>query len=436
MIILIHLSLSVLSVIILNSKLKLNPILSLFIGSIILGILLEMTISEIFNHQVTGFFLSIKNIGLIIFFSCVIGQYLKETRSIEKFGNLLLNNFQKQTLLSINMLGLFIGTVVFCDSAFLILNGISRSIASSSSISLTSLNLSLSGGLYSSHTLIPPTPGPIAAINNFNVIDNIGTIMILGILVSIPSSLIAFLFSRSFIKKNKIKIKKNLNSKDNASLMAYLSIVIPLVLISLNTISNLFDNINETTIYRSIKFIGNPNFALFVGMILSFFIPYKKIKVNKIFISTIKDFLPIILLTSMGAALGNIIKNSNISEVIPNFINIQESNIIYLCAMSYILSFILKTSQGSSTSSMIIVSSIIFPIISDINFNIFDISMIILSIGAGSMMISHVNDSYFWIVTKQTSLNLKKGLKYFSVMTILQSTGTLLFIFMLLTIFS
>jgi len=436
MIILIHLSLSVLSVIILNSKLKLNPILSLFIGSIILGILLEMTISEIFNHQVTGFFLSIKNIGLIIFFSCVIGQYLKETRSIEKFGNLLLNNFQKQTLLSINMLGLFIGTVVFCDSAFLILNGISRSIASSSSISLTSLNLSLSGGLYSSHTLIPPTPGPIAAINNFNVIDNIGTIMILGILVSIPSSLIAFLFSRSFIKKNKIKIKKNLNSKDNASLMAYLSIVIPLLLISLNTISNLFDNINETTIYRSIKFIGNPNFALFVGMILSFFIPYKKIKVNKIFISTIKDFLPIILLTSMGAAFGNIIKNSNISEVIPNFINIQESNIIYLCAMSYILSFILKTSQGSSTSSMIIVSSIIFPIISDINFNIFDISMIILSIGAGSMMISHVNDSYFWIVTKQTSLNLKKGLKYFSVMTILQSTGTLLFIFMLLTIFS
>lgn len=436
MIILFHLILSVLAVIILNSKLKLNPVISLFIGSIILGILLEMKISEIFNHQVTGFFLSIKNIGLIIFFSCVIGQFLKETRSIEKFGNLLLNNFQKQTLLSINMLGLFIGTVVFCDSAFLILNGISKSIASSSSISLTSLNLSLSGGLYSSHTLIPPTPGPIAAINNFNVIDNIGTIMILGILVSIPSSLIAFLFSRSFIKKNKIKIKKNLNSKDNASLMAYLSIVIPLLLISLNTISNFFDNINETAIYKSLKFIGNPNFALFVGMILSFFIPYKKIKVNKIFISTIKDFLPIILLTSMGAAFGNIIKNSNISEVIPNFINIQESNIIYLCAISYILSFILKTSQGSSTSSMIIVSSIIFPIISDINFNIFDISMIILSIGAGSMMISHVNDSYFWIVTKQTSLDLKKGLKYFSVMTILQSTGTLFFIFMLLTIFS
>lgn len=436
MIIFFHLSLSVITVIILNSKLKLNPIISLFIGSITLGILLEMTAYQIFNYQLIGFFSSIKNIGLIIFLSCVIGQFLKETKSIEKFGNLLLNNFQKQTLLSINMLGLFIGTVVFCDSAFLILNGISRSIASSSSISLTSLNLSLSGGLYSSHTLIPPTPGPIATINNFNVLDDIGTIMILGIIVSIPSSLIAFLFSRSFIKKNKNKINQSLNSDDNASTIAYLSILIPLLLISLNTVSNFFGNLNGTLIYKSIKLIGNPNFALSVGVILSFFIPRKSGKINKILTFAVKDFLPIILLTSMGAAFGNIIKNSNINDVLPNFINIEESSIIHICVISYILSFILKTSQGSSTSSMIIVSTIIFPIISDFNFNIFETSMIILSIGAGSMMISHVNDSYFWIVTRNTSLNLKKGLKYFSIMTILQSTGTLLFIFILLKIFS
>ena len=436
MIIFFHLSLSVITVIILNSKLKLNPIISLFIGSITLGILLEMTAYQIFNYQLIGFFSSIKNIGLIIFLSCVIGQFLKETKSIEKFGNLLLNNFQKQTLLSINMLGLFIGTVVFCDSAFLILNGISRSIASSSSISLTSLNLSLSGGLYSSHSLIPPTPGPIAAINNFNVLDDIGTIMILGIIVSIPSSLIAFLFSRSFIKKNKNKINQSLNSDDNASTIAYLSILIPLLLISLNTVSNFFGNLNGTLIYKSIKLIGNPNFALSVGVILSFFIPRKSGKFKKILTFAVKDFLPIILLTSMGAAFGNIIKNSNINDVLPNFINIEESSIIHICVISYILSFILKTSQGSSTSSMIIVSTIIFPIISDFNFNIFETSMIILSIGAGSMMISHVNDSYFWIVTRNTSLNLKKGLKYFSIMTILQSTGTLLFISILLKIFS
>ena len=235
---------------------------------------------------------------------------------------------------------------------------------------------------------------------------------------------------------NKNKINQSLNSDDNASTIAYLSILIPLLLISLNTVSNFFGNLNGTLIYKSIKLIGNPNFALSVGVILSFFIPRKSGKFNKILTFAVKDFLPIILLTSMGAAFGNIIKNSNINDVLPNFINIEESSIIHICVISYILSFILKTSQGSSTSSMIIVSTIIFPIISDFNFNIFETSMIILSIGAGSMMISHVNDSYFWIVTRNTSLNLKKGLKYFSIMTILQSTGTLLFIFILLKIFS
>ena len=83
---------------------------------------------------------------------------------------------------------------------------------------------------------------------------------------------------------------------------------------------------------------------------------------------------------------------------------------------------------------MIIVSTIILPKISDFKFYIFETSMIILSIGAGSMMISHVNDSYFWIVTKQTKFNLVDGLKYFSIMSVLQSFGTFLFIVILITL--
>jgi GntP family gluconate:H+ symporter len=86
MIIFFYLLISVIIVIILSTKLKLNPIISLFIGSLILGALLEMTLSQIFNYQIIGFFSSLQNIGLIIFLSCMIGQFLKESKSIEKFG--------------------------------------------------------------------------------------------------------------------------------------------------------------------------------------------------------------------------------------------------------------------------------------------------------------------------------------------------------------
>ena len=433
MLILSYLLLSILVIILLSAKFKLNPAISLFIGGIILGVLLKIGLLETLTFQVMGLINSFKGIGLIILFSCIIGQVLKETNSIKRFGNIILNSFQNKSLFSLNILGLLIGTVVFCDSAFLILNGISRSIASSSSLSLSSLNLSLSGGLYSSHTLIPPTPGPIAMIDNFNMIDQIGSIMILGIIVSIPSSLIAFLFARNLLNKDNISIKNKIQKFKNPSLFSYLTILIPLLLISLNTISDIIVIDNVTHFNIVINFFGNPIIALFIGVVLSLFIPREK-ELNSIIKNSFNDFLPIVLLTSMGAAFGNIIKNSDLTLLLPNLLSINSNNVAYVCFIGFLCSTILKTSQGSSTSSMIIVSSIIFPIISDFGFDIFELSMIILSIGSGSMMISHVNDSYFWIVTKQTKFNLLDGLKYFSIMSIAQSFGTFLFIILLVTL--
>ena len=433
MIILLYLLISILLIIILCTKFKLNPALSLFIGGIILGILLNIGLKETLSLQVIGLINSFKGIGLIILFSCIIGQILKESNSIKRFGNIILNSFQNKSLISINILGLLIGTVVFCDSAFLILNGISRSIASSSSLSLSSLNLSLSGGLYSSHTLIPPTPGPIAMIDNFNMIDQIGSVMILGILVSIPSSLIAFFFVRTLLKKNKNTIHHKIKKLNNPNVFSYLTILVPLLLISLNTLSQIFIIPNDSYIYSIINFLGNPIIALFIGMLLSLFIPRKK-ELNLIIKNSFNDFLPIVLLTSMGAAFGNIIKNSDLSLLLPDLLSINNNNVEYICFIGFICSAILKTSQGSSTSSMIIISSIIFPIISDFGFDTFELSMIILSIGSGSMMISHINDSYFWIVTKRTQFNLIDGLKYFSFMSIAQGLGTFLFIILLVSL--
>jgi len=214
MIILGYLLLSIFLILLLTSKLKIHPTISLFIGSFFLGLLLKMNLHDILEYIFQGFSNAIKSIGLIIIFSTIIGQFLKKSNSIKKFGDLILYNFQNKTLISINLLGLFLGTVVFCDSGFLILNGISKSIASTTNYSLTSLNLSLSGGLYASHTLVPPTPGPLAAINNLNGISMIGDIMLLSIVVSIPASLISFIYARKTFGKLNLKIKsQNLKSR-------------------------------------------------------------------------------------------------------------------------------------------------------------------------------------------------------------------------------
>ena len=435
MIIFFYLLIAVVLIIILTSRFKFNPAISLLIAAFFLGLILELNLIEIFVLVYDGIWNSVKGIGLIILFSCIIGQFLKESNSIKNFGNLLIKSLKSNSILSLNILGLFIGTVVFCDSAFLILNGISRSIASTSSISLNSLNLSLAGGLYSSHTLIPPTPGPIAAISNFNLLDNIGMVMILGVIVAIPSSIISYLFAKKIIVKSKLINIKTSQKIIKPHILAYLSIIIPLVLISLNTLTNLVDKNEFILLQNTFRLIGNPISALLLGSIFSYLIPRENRNNIEIIKNSFKDFIPIILITSSGAGFANIIKNSEIVSLLPGLINIEGSDIIYICIIGFICSSIIKTSQGSSTSSIIIVSAILFPMIQDFKLESIELSMIILSIGAGSMMISHVNDSYFWIVLKKTKLNLLDGIKYYTLMTTIQSLGTLLVIIMLISIF-
>lgn len=435
MIIFFYLLTAVVLIIILTSRLKFNPAISLLIASFFLGLILELNLIKIFILVYDGIWNSVKGIGLIILFSCIIGQFLKESNSIKNFGNLLIKNLKSNSILSLNFLGLFVGTVVFCDSAFLILNGISRSIASTSSISLNSLNLSLAGGLYSSHTLIPPTPGPIAAISNFNLLDNIGMVMILGVIVAIPSSIISYLFAKKIMIKSRLINIKTLKKNNKPHILAYMSIIIPLVLISLNTLTNLINKNEFLLLQNTFRIIGNPISALLLGSIFSYLIPRENRNNIEIIKNSFKDFIPIILITSSGAGFANIIKNSEIVNLLPGLINIESSDTIYICIIGFICSSIIKTTQGSSTSSIIIVSAILFPIIQDFKLESIELSMIILSIGAGSMMISHVNDSYFWIVLKKTKLNLLDGIKYYTLMTTFQSLGTLLFIIMLISIF-
>ena len=425
---------SVILIILLSTKFKFHPVSSLISVSFILGILLKIEFLDILKFIFEGAINSILGIGLIIFFSCVIGQCLKQSSSLIVFSQLILKTFKDKTLSSLNIIGLFIGSVVFCDSAFLVLSGITKTISTTSAYSLNSLNISLAGGLYTSHNLIPPTPGPLAILNNFNSMELIGDVIIYGFIVSIPSSLISLFIASKIINKTRIKINFKTDISYKKVVLPFMVIFIPLLIISINTIVELIGfNLSHQQI-ENIKKLSNANFALFAGMTLSFFLPKIKSIKRIILMESLKDFYPIILLTSAGSAFGNIIKNSELIEYLPLFFGSLDDSILNICFISFILGAIIKTCQGSSTSAMIISSSLIFPFISQLNLDAFGITMITLSIGAGSMMISHVNDSYFWIISKKSEMNLKNSLLYFSSMTVFQSIGTFLFIIFLIII--
>jgi len=427
MIIFLYLALSILFIIITTSKFNWHPIFSLFFACFLCGILMGLPLFEIIDSIKNGFGNTLKSIGLIIVFSIIMGEFLKESGSIKMFGNLILSKFKNNSILSLNFLGLFLGIVVFCDSGFLILNSISKSIVSSSNISLASLNLSLSGGLYTSHTLIPPTPGPLAAISNLNANQYIGYAIIIGSIVSIPSSLISFFYAKKFSKNIQIDLNKIKKINNKKLILPFLVILTPTLLIGSSTFLNIIElNENSNSIFQILKILGNPLIAISIGTIICFLLPSKSQNNKKKWIqNSLKISGPILILTSLGGAFGEVLKNSDLSNIInQSAINLSLSP-IYILFLSFIVCALLKTSQGSSTSSLIIGSSILFPILQSMNISDpWMIALIVASLGSGAMTVSHANDSYFWIVTQSTSLNISEGYKKFTFMTLLQGISS------------
>lgn len=427
MIIFLYLALSILFIIITTSKFNWHPIFSLFFACFLCGILMGLPLFEIIDSIKNGFGNTLKSIGLIIVFSIIMGEFLKESGSIKMFGNLILSKFKNNSILSLNFLGLFLGIVVFCDSGFLILNSISKSIVSSSNISLASLNLSLSGGLYTSHTLIPPTPGPLAAISNLNANQYIGYAIIIGSIVSIPSSLISFFYAKKFSKNIQIDLNEIKKINNKKLILPFLVILTPTLLIGSSTFLNIIElNENSNSIFQILKILGNPLIAISIGTIICFLLPSKSQNNKKKWIqNSLKISGPILILTSLGGAFGEVLKNSDLSNIInQSAINLSLSP-IYILFLSFIVCALLKTSQGSSTSSLIIGSSILFPILQSMNISDpWMIALIVASLGSGAMTVSHANDSYFWIVTQSTSLNISEGYKKFTLMTLLQGIAS------------
>ena len=438
MIIFLYLALSILFIIITTSKFNWHPIFSLFFACFLCGILMGLPLFEIIDSIKNGFGNTLKSIGLIIVFSIIMGEFLKESGSIKMFGNLILSKFKNNSILSLNFLGLFLGIVVFCDSGFLILNSISKSIVSSSNISLASLNLSLSGGLYTSHTLIPPTPGPLAAISNLNANQYIGYAIIIGSIVSIPSSLISFFYAKKFSKNIQINLNKIKKINNKNLILPFLVILTPTLLIGSSTFLNIIEpNQNSNSIFQILKILGNPLIAISIGTIICFLLPSKSQNNKKKWIqNSLKISGPILILTSLGGAFGEVLKNSDLSDIInQSAINLSLSP-IYILFLAFIICALLKTSQGSSTSSLIIGSSILFPILQSMNISDpWMIALIVASLGAGAMTVSHANDSYFWIVTQTTSLNISEGYKKFTLMTLLQGIVSFITIIVIYIIF-
>ena len=423
--ILISLLVVVVLMVIAASKYKFHPFLSLLIAAIIMGFIGGLNENEITTVLTNGFGKTLGSIGIIIAFGTIIGAYLEKSGGAKTMANWAINTIGKnRSVLAMNLTGFIVSIPVYCDSGFIILSSLNKAISKRTKIPLPVLAVSLAAGLYTTHVFVPPTPGPLAATAALNA--DLGLVIFLGLIIAIPVSLTGFLWAKfiernyKFISNDSILIPDSTKESLPKTRLAFLPILIPIILIALKSISNYPTHpFGEDILFDLTNFIGNPVIALFIGVFLAF-----KLKNNdkeathfNWVTSGLKEAGIIILITGAGGAFGSILQATGIGEIIGDRFSDLEIGLL----LPFLIAAILKTAQGSSTVSIITTAAIMAPILESFGL---DSSMgralTVLSIGAGAMTVSHLNDSYFWVVAQFSGMDTTTALKTQSVSTLLQ----------------
>lgn len=175
--------------IIATAKFKVHPFLSLIVSSIIMGFVGQLEGSIIIEKISEGFGNTLKSIGIIIAFGTIIGVYLEKTGGAQQMANSIIKMIgEKRSALAMNITGYIVSIPVFCDSGFIILSSLNKALSKKTGIPILALAIALSTGLYVTHVFVPPTPGPLAAAATIGA--DIGLVILLGIVVAIPTSLV------------------------------------------------------------------------------------------------------------------------------------------------------------------------------------------------------------------------------------------------------
>lgn len=406
-------------------KLKLHPFLALLIAAIGVGLLGGLSAQKTIVSITKGFGDTLGAIGIVIAAGTIIGSLLEKSGGMVVIANRIIKWIgQSRSALAMSITGAIVSIPVFCDSGFVILSNLNHSLASKTKQSLALYAVALSMGLYTTHVFVPPTPGPVAAAGTLSA--DIGTVIILGLLVSIPVVFITYLFAlymgkRIFIdpdnaghvEQSKIqpesKTDQSATNKKPDFITAILPILVPVLLIALGSVGELPSKPFGIGLGdEAIEFLGNPTIALLTGVFFAFIAVrgHETRAYGEWVGEGLKDAGTIILITGAGGAFGSILQATHIGS----FLGQSLANWNLGIFLPFIIAAALKTAQGSSTVAIITTASIMVPLLSVIGLNHgWGPALATLAIGAGAMTVSHANDSYFWVVSQFSGMDVSQA---------------------------
>jgi len=439
MISILLLLLSVVIIVLLTAKLNVHPFLALLGAALFFGLLSGMELDMVVKSINDGFGITLGKIGVVIVLGVIIGAFLEHSGGAFKLAEIILKLIGKNRVHeAMGLVGFVVSIPVFADSGFIILNPLNKSLSKRAGLSIVGTATALILGLMITHVLVPPTPGPIAAAGIIGA--DVGLVMLIGLIIGILSLIVAVFYCKKMGRRHYIDPNPDISEDEiqekikqaPGAFKSFLPILIPILLIVGKSLAefNLSEGQAETTWVKFISFVGSPVIALIIGMLFAFLLPRKWD--NTILSTTgwvgqaLTDASNIILITGAGGIFGTILQNSGIATTLADTLSTANLGIW----LPFMLCAAIKTAQGSSTVALITTASIIAPLLISLGFTTeIDKALVVAAIGAGAMVVSHANDSGFWILTQFSGIDVKTGYKVYTLGTFIVGTFAALLVY-------
>ena len=411
-------------------KLKISAFIALLITAIYVGILAGMPLKEVTQSIQDGMAGTLGFVATVVGLGAIFGQMLESSGGAESLAHYLVKKFGKdRASWAMVVTGFIIAIPVFFDVGFIILVPIIYALSRDTKKSLLYYGIPLLAGLAATHSFIPPTPGPVAVADIINV--QLGWVILLGLIIGFPTAIIAGPVWGKYISKKihltppeefMIQTKKEYDENNLPSFrLIALIIAVPLFLILVNTFTGLAVSKNavKQSIYTDIlEFLGHPFSALIIATLIAiYFLCIKRgMGKEKVLDLSTKALGPagiIILITGAGGVLKQVLVDSGIGKIMAES---MANSALPPILLAWILAAIVRVTQGSATVAMITAAGIIAPVMSEFGLNDPQRALVVLSIASGATLLSHVNDSGFWLVGKYFGMNEKQTLQSWTVM--------------------
>ncbi len=435
--IIISLAIAIGLIVVLTAKFRVHAFFALLIACFIVGVGTGLPMIDILNISKEGFGHIMQSLGLIIVLGTTLGVVLERIGSTQVMADVILRKTGKKNApLAMSITGFIVGMPLFCDSGYIVMSGLNNSIARRTAVPVAVMAVSLATGLYAVHCLIPPHPGASAAAGIIGV--DYGILMLVGVAIAIPAAAVGYIWAsyagrrfagESVAPEQEEEKQDNYEDSRPGPFMAFLPVIVPILLIAGSSLL-LNKQLEKSWWQEMFQFLGEPAIALSVGLLLALsgVRKGKKKQVGDFLMEGAEKAGSILVIIGAGGAFGAILAAANIGDHLSQTLPLGSLGLFF----PFLVAFLLKTAQGSSTVAIMTTAAITLPVISALGLESDNARLLaVLSMGAGSMMLSHANDAYFWVIARFSGLEMPTMLKVYTVATFLMGSVSMLVIWLL-----